>query len=205
MSSAEFGASVAGPAAAALGTAQLSDQGRKPHAGPERWAYSCQGDHTHGASNPEQALDHGHAGQGSQREPLPRTGRRAPAEQHPMALLPVEPGQVELARQIQHVQLDPVLEGLAGQPQRPCAKQDETVSEAAPQHDAAKDRPYRRRTRPGPARRPDGRRSSWRANRSAATLEVPLPGSRRGGESWHRLSRGPAGTRTGADRHSENR
>ena len=84
--------------------------------------------------NPEQSLDHGHAGQGSQREPLPRTGRRAPAEQHPMALLPVEPGQVELARQIQHVQLDPVLEGLAGQPQRPCVKQDETVSEAAPQH-----------------------------------------------------------------------
>ena len=49
MSSAEFGASVAGPAAPALGTAQLSDQGRNPHAGPERWAYNCQGDHTHGA------------------------------------------------------------------------------------------------------------------------------------------------------------
>jgi hypothetical protein len=50
-----------------------------------------------------------------------------------MALLPIEPGQVELARQIKHVQLDPILERLAGQPQRLCVKQDETVSEAAPQ------------------------------------------------------------------------
>ncbi|MGH6903164.1 MAG: hypothetical protein ACREIR_10540 [Geminicoccaceae bacterium] len=50
-----------------------------------------------------------------------------------MALLPIEPGQVELARQIQHVQLDPILERLARQPQRLCVKQDETVSEAVPQ------------------------------------------------------------------------
>jgi hypothetical protein len=50
-----------------------------------------------------------------------------------MALPSIEPGQVELARQMQHVQLDPILERLAGQPPRPCVEQDETVAKAAPQ------------------------------------------------------------------------
>jgi hypothetical protein len=81
----------------------------------------------------EQSLDHGHAGEGGEGDMPSRAGCGAAAQQDAVALIGIESGEVERRWEIQRVQLDPVFESFAGQPQRRRAKYHETVSKAATQ------------------------------------------------------------------------
>jgi hypothetical protein len=84
-----------------------------------------------GRSDSEQPFHDRHAGQRRRRERLPWPRRRAATLQYVVALRGVEASEVEPGGQRQGLQLDPVLERLARQPQRSRPQHHETMSKSA--------------------------------------------------------------------------
>jgi hypothetical protein len=196
MSSGDFRAGITGAAAARVKRVGAFGPGAEPAGWAGEVRIELPGGPDPRSVNAEQSLDDGDAGQRSGRAPPPRTGRRAPAEQHPMALVPIEPGKIEVARQIQQIQLDPVLEGLAGQPLGSRVKQHETVTEAPSQQtQPGQAVSSTNTTRTGaPVARPP---APWGEERWGAAFEAARPGLL-GRALSHRLSQGrpaPAGDR----------